>query len=67
VKERTNCFAYYRKNNTTNMSYPVIETWLLASIQGNMFFKYWLEELWNAIELTPKGYIQNIADTQDNS
>ncbi|WP_349031871.1 capsular polysaccharide synthesis protein [Acinetobacter sp. 3657] len=66
-KERTNCFAYYRKNNTTNMSYPVIETWLLASTQGNMFFKYWLEELWNAIELTPKGYIQNIADTQDNS
>ncbi|HIQ36003.1 MULTISPECIES: capsular polysaccharide synthesis protein [Acinetobacter] len=65
--KRTNCFAYYRMNNTTNINYPVVETWLLASVKDNIFFKLWLEELWRAIELTPKGYIKHITNTEENS
>ncbi len=65
-KNKTNSFAYYRAKNTTNLSFPVLENWLLASTPNNIFFKQWFDELLVAIELTPKKYIQHIKDTEQN-
>ncbi|MDR0236821.1 capsular polysaccharide synthesis protein [Acinetobacter sp.] len=63
-KNQTECFAYYRKKNTTNMNYPVLENWLLASVKNNIFFKYWYDELNVAIQKTPKNYVQEIKNTE---
>jgi mannosyltransferase OCH1-like enzyme len=49
-QNRTECFAYYRKKNTTNLNYPILENWLLASVKNNIFFKYWFDELYLAIQ-----------------
>ncbi len=66
-KNQTECFAYYRKKNTTNFDYPVLENWLLASVKNNVFFKHWYDELYLAIQQTPKSYVQNIRNTEKNS
>jgi len=67
IEKHTNSFAYYRAKNTTCHDYPVIENWLLASVEKNMFFKYWFDELLKAIELTPKKYIEHIRSTEKES
>ncbi len=64
IEKNTNCLAYYRAKNTTCLDYPVIESWLLASVEKNIFFKYWFDELFKAIELTPKKYIEHIRSTE---
>ena len=66
-KNQTECFSYYRKKNTTNIDYPVLENWLLASVKNNVFFKHWYDELYLAIQQTPKSYVQNIRNTEKNS
>lgn len=66
-KNKTENFAYYRRKNTTNLSYPVLENWLLASVGNNLFFKQWYDELYLAIQQTPKKYIQNIKVTESNT
>ncbi|WP_010112648.1 glycosyltransferase family 32 protein [Acinetobacter sp. P8-3-8] len=66
-KNKTESFSYYRKKNTTNLNYPVLENWLLASIKHNIFFKYWFDELYLAIQQSPKNYIQNIKVTESNT
>ena len=66
TQHQTNSFAYYRKKNTTCPDFPVLENWLLASSAKNMFFKSWFEELIKAIELTPKVYIQQIKENNEN-
>lgn len=66
-KNQTECFSYYRKKNTTNIDYPVLENWLLASVANNVFFKHWYDELYLAIEQTPKLYIQQIKTTEKNA
>lgn len=66
-KNQTECFSYYRKKNTTNFDYPVLENWLLASVKNNVFFKHWYDELYLAIQQTPKSYVQNIRNTEKNS
>ena len=66
TQHQTNSFAYYRKKNTTCPDFPVLENWLLASSAKNMFFKSWFEELLKAIELTPKVYIQQIKENNEN-
>lgn len=66
-KNKTENFAYYRRKNTTNLSYPVLENWLLASVGNNLFFKQWYDELYLAIQQTPKKYIQNIKATESNT
>lgn len=65
-QNRTECFAYYRKKNTTNLNYPILENWLLASVKNNIFFKYWFDELYLAIQKTPKVYVQEIKNTEKN-
>ena len=65
-KNKTNSFAYYRAKNTINLQYPILENWLLASTAKNIFFKKWFDELYLAIILTPKAYIQQIKDTEEN-
>lgn len=67
VENQTNCFAYYRKKNTTCPNFPVLENWLLASSAKNIFFKYWFDEFFKAIEITPKAYIQQIKENNANS
>ena len=37
---KTQGFAYYRKKNTTLADFPVIENWLLASVEKNPFYQY---------------------------
>lgn len=64
VQNQTSAFAYYRAKNTTHLDFPVLENWLLASVEKNLFFKYWFDELFTAIKLTPKQYIQNIRQTE---
>ncbi|MCX5466771.1 glycosyltransferase family 32 protein [Acinetobacter nematophilus] len=66
-KNQTESFSYYRKKNTTNLNYPVLENWLLASVKNNIFFKYWYDELYLAIQKTPKKYVQEIKDTEKNT
>ena len=66
-KNQTECFSYYRKKNTTQIDYPVLENWLLATVQNNVFFKYWYDELYLAIQQTPERYVENIRNTQENS
>lgn len=66
VQNKTESFAYYRRKNTTNLNYPVVENWLLASVKDNVFFKHWYDELYLAIQQTPKLYIQDIKDTEKN-
>lgn len=40
----TDAVAYYTDENTKDMNYPVIETWLLASIPNSKFINDWLIE-----------------------
>lgn len=63
-KHQTNSFAYYRAKNTTQPEFPVIENWLLASEEKNIFFKYWFDELFKAIEVKPENYIQHVKQTE---
>lgn len=63
---QTEIFTFYRKRNTTNLNAPVIENWLLASTQHNLFFKEWFDELYIALKQTPKAYIQDIRETEPN-
>ena len=65
-KNKTNSFAYYRAKNTTNSQYPVLENWLLASTEKNIFFIKWFDELYLAIKFGPKAYIQQLKDTEEN-
>ena len=67
VENQTNSFAYYRKKNTTCPNFPVLENWLLASPPKNIFFRKWFDELFKAIELGPKTYIQQIKSTDTNA
>lgn len=67
VEHKTENFAYYRRKNTTNFNFPVLENWLLASVGNNVFFKQWYDELFLAIQQTPKKYIQNIKATESNT
>lgn len=64
---KTEVFAYYRKKNTINMNYPVLENWLLATTANNIFFKCWYDELYLAIQAGPKNYIQNIKKSAVNA
>ncbi|ENX12105.1 hypothetical protein F895_03616 [Acinetobacter sp. CIP 64.2] len=64
TKNQTNSFAYYRAKNTTINDFPVLENWLLASEEKNIFFKYWLEEFTKAIEVSPKNYLQQLKKTE---
>lgn len=66
-KNKTEVFAYYRRKNTTNVNYPVLENWLLAGVENNLFFKNWFDELYLAIQKTPKIYIQEIKNTEKNT
>lgn len=56
----TQSFSYYRAKNTTNLNYPVIENWLLASVPNNEFYRIWKEELTDALVMGPKVYIAQI-------
>lgn len=67
IDKKTENFAYYRRKNTTNLNFPVLENWLLASVGKNIFFKEWYDELYLAIQQTPKKYIQNIKTTVSNT
>ena len=64
AKNHTNSFAYYRAKNTTLKDFPVLENWLLASAEKNIFFKEWFDELAKAIEMTPKAYLQKLKETE---
>ncbi|ENW05515.1 glycosyltransferase family 32 protein [Acinetobacter beijerinckii] len=64
VKNQTNSFAYYRAKNTTITEFPVVENWLLASAEKNIFFKEWFNELAKAIEMSPKAYLQQLKKTE---
>lgn len=66
TKNKTNSFAYYRAKNTTIEAYPVLENWLLASTEKNIFFKFWFDELIKAIKVSPKMYLQEIKETEVN-
>lgn len=66
-KNKTEVFAYYRRKNTTNVNYPVLENWLLAGVENNLFFKNWFDELYLAIQKKPKNYIQEIKNTEKNT
>ena len=39
----------------------------MASVKKNVFFKHWYDELYLAIQQTPKCYVQNIQKTEKNS
>lgn len=65
-QNQTECFAYYRKKNTTDIDSPVIENWLLATIPNNRFFKDWFDELVKAMQVGPKNYIHEIKRTVPN-
>ena len=65
-RTKTQSFAYYRAKNTTNLNYPVIENWLLASTAKNIFYRHWMEELYQALSIGPKNYIAEIKK-QSNS
>lgn len=56
----TQSFSYYRAKNTTNLNYPVIENWLLASVPNNVFYRHWLEALYQALKIGPQKYIEEI-------
>lgn len=63
-ENRTSSFAYYRAKNTTITEFPVVENWLLASAAKNIFFKEWFNELAKAIEMSPKAYLQQLKQTE---
>ncbi|MGR0305396.1 glycosyltransferase family 32 protein [Acinetobacter beijerinckii] len=63
-ENRTSSFAYYRAKNTTITEFPVVENWLLASAEKNIFFKEWFNELAKAIEMSPKAYLQQLKKTE---
>lgn len=67
TEHKTQAFAFYRKKNTTNIKFPVVENWLLASMPKNDFFKSWYDELLEAITLGPKQYVDNIKKTVSHS
>ncbi|KAA8733188.1 hypothetical protein F4V57_08130 [Acinetobacter qingfengensis] len=66
-QEATQTFAYYRKKNTNNLKFPVVENWLMASASGNLFFKHWFDEFLIAIQQQPKNYINEIKKNNRNS
>lgn len=63
TNHKTNSFGYYRRKNTIIPSYPVIETWLLATPPNQDFFKAWKNELIHVIERTPKAYIKHLKES----
>lgn len=63
-ENRTSSFAFYRAKNTTIKEFPVVENWLLASAEKNIFFKEWFNELAKAIEMSPKAYLQQLKQTE---
>lgn len=62
LKNQTESFAYYRNKNTTNLQYPVIENWFLASQPQTSFFLAWQQEVHKIIQQTAKVYLKNIRD-----
>lgn len=66
IKNNTHFFGYYRQANTTVKTYPVIESWLLATEKSNSFFKQWYLELEYAIHSGIKNYIQEIKTKHAN-
>jgi len=64
---KTEIFTFYRKKNTLNLNSPIIENWLLAGQQNNPFFKLWFDELYLAIQQTPKKYIEEIKSNKENA
>lgn len=65
-QDRTNSFGFYRKNNTTNIKCPIIESWLLAAEKNDPFFQSWLDELTAAFEIGPRNYILYIKNNYRN-
>lgn len=53
-------FSYYRDNNTTIKQYPILENWLMASVQGNSFIKAWLDELIRVNQQGVKNYLTEL-------
>lgn len=66
IENQTDSFGYYRKKNTLNFNYPVIETWLIATQKNNDFIKAWKHELLKAIELSPQRYIDYVKNNYSN-
>lgn len=57
---RTDTVAYYTEENTMDMNYPVVETWLLASIPNASFINDWLKEYEEClISDNPNEYYKN--------
>lgn len=59
-------FAFYRAKNTIIKEFPILENWLLASTQGNIFYNIWFEELKKAIQISPREYIYQIKKQYPN-
>lgn len=66
LKNKTDSFGYYRRKNTVNLDYPVIETWLIATQKDNDFIKAWKSELLKAIDMSPRNYIEFIRNNYSN-
>ncbi|EZQ11585.1 glycosyltransferase family 32 protein [Acinetobacter sp. Ver3] len=65
-QQRVEGFSYYRAKNTIQIEFPVLENWLLASTAKNKFFQHWFNELYFAIEIGPKNYIQQIRKMENS-
>lgn len=66
IENKTDSFGYYRKKNTLNFNYPVIETWLIATTKNNDFITAWKQELLKAIELSPQKYVDFVKNSYSN-
>lgn len=64
-QQHTDLFGYYRKKNTIDINYPVLENWLLATPPNNLFIKKWLDELVYALQIGAKQYISKIKQRAD--
>lgn len=60
AEKKYDCLAFWRENSTSNLEYPVVESWFLCSSPKNPFIKAWLEELKPLGEIGAKKYFEQI-------
>jgi len=65
-KYNTDLIGFYSDSCTTDLEYPILENWFLASDVNNVFINDWLEEYRKCYSSdNPKSYYNNIKENKE--
>ena len=60
IEKNVEVICFYQEIFTTNIKYPVIENWFIASTKGSKLIKLWKEDFKNYLKIGYNKYIENI-------